>query len=292
LSLFTIASELRISRLPHIALEPMDEAVVHSEHPAADGSEAETLIEPVSTRVAGKRIDEDGLRNRRDGPGGNLRGTGRRVPGNFVTTTARRKLRHLPVRGTPRADAAFIPLFRPGLRDQMSRIVHGVLAGVAATFAMTAAMRRLHSNLPADQRYAVPPREIVHALADDGSATSGVRQDEDARSAWTMLAHFAYGGATGALFALQGNRAIATGAGYGVGVWAASYLGWIPAARILVPATRHPMERNLMMLAAHAVWGAVLAAGLREIEEAESDSSRHRGEALRDISPRKQPERT
>lgn len=171
----------------------------------------------------------------------------------------------------------------------MQRIIHGVLAGVAATAAMTAAMRRLHRHLPANERYAVPPREIVQALVESPGGSSDVQHDEDASSSWTMLAHFAYGGATGALFALQGNRAIITGAGYGIGVWAASYLGWIPAARILVPAIRHPMERNLMMLAAHAVWGAVLAAGLREIEEAERDAFRHRGKALRDIAPRKQP---
>lgn len=76
----------------------------------------------------------------------------------------------------------------------------------------------------------------------DGPAI--LKADEDDSSYWTMIAHFAYGGATGALFALQSHWAPLAGVGYGIGVWVASYLGWIPVARILVPATRHPMRRK------------------------------------------------
>lgn len=165
----------------------------------------------------------------------------------------------------------------------MSRIIYGAIAGVAASVAMTAAMRRLHRHLPVDEQYTVPPREIVAGLPDGRGGMTGPRQDEDATSSWTMLAHFAYGGLTGALFALQHDRAIITGVGYGLGVWAASYLGWIPAAHILTPATRHPSRRNAMMLAAHGVWGAVLAAGLREIEAAERTAFRRGGKALPDV---------
>jgi hypothetical protein len=51
LSLFTIASEPRISRLPYVSLEAKDEAVVRSEHPAVDGSEVAPDI--TRLRVAG-----------------------------------------------------------------------------------------------------------------------------------------------------------------------------------------------------------------------------------------------
>ncbi|HAE50229.1 MAG: hypothetical protein CMO30_07955 [Tistrella sp.] len=54
-------------------------------------------------------------------------------------------------------------------------------------------------------------------------------------------------------------------------MWAASYLGWIPAARILKPATRHPWRRNLLMIAAHLVWGASLAKGLEDLDRAEGE---------------------
>ncbi|MCA1636528.1 MAG: hypothetical protein LC802_23280 [Acidobacteria bacterium] len=43
-------------------------------------------------------------------------------------------------------------------------------------------------------------------------------------------------------------------------VWAGSYLGWLPAAGILRPATEHPPRRTALMIAAHVVWG--VAAGL------------------------------
>lgn len=165
----------------------------------------------------------------------------------------------------------------------MSRIIYGAIAGVAASVAMTAAMRRLHRQLPEDEQYALPPREIIQALPNSRSSSTGTRHDEDATRSWTMLAHFAYGGLTGILFALQRDRAIITGVAYGLGVWVASYLGWIPAARILTPATRHPGRRNALMLAAHGVWGAVLAAGLREIEAAERTAFRRGGKALRDV---------
>jgi hypothetical protein len=45
-----------------------------------------------------------------------------------------------------------------------------------------------------------------------------------------------------------------------VAVWAGSYLGWLPAAGILSPATEHPARRNALMIASHVVWGA--AAGV------------------------------
>lgn len=169
-----------------------------------------------------------------------------------------------------------------------SRIIYGALAGVAATVAMTAAMRRLHGHLPAAEQYAGPPREIVSGLDGSQGGPATLEADEDDSSYWTMIAHFAYGAATGALFALQSHRAPLAGVGYGIGVWVASYLGWIPAARILVSATRHPMRRNAMMLAAHVAWGAVLAAGLREIEEAERGVFRHQSKPLRDV-PSKAP---
>jgi len=47
---------------------------------------------------------------------------------------------------------------------------------------------------------------------------------------------------------------------FGLGVWAASYLAWLPALGILPPATEAPPRRNAVMIAAHIVWGA--AAGL------------------------------
>jgi hypothetical protein len=118
-------------------------------------------------------------------------------------------------------------------------------------------MRRLHSVLPDDERYPLPPREIV-------DRTVPAVDETKARSK-TLLAHFGFGGLTGALFALMpGFRG--GGVAYGIGVWTLSYLGWIPAARFLAPAHRHPLRRNLLMMAAHVIWGLTLAKSLKEME--------------------------
>lgn len=143
------------------------------------------------------------------------------------------------------------------------RIVLGAIAGFIATFPMTAVMRRLHRALPHRQRYPLPPREIAEDLPALGATPSSA----------TLLHHFLYGGATGALFAALFPRAgLASGAAYGIVVWAGSYLGWIPATGFLRRGTSHPLRRNGLMLAAHVVWGACLAGGRAELEKAERDS--------------------
>jgi hypothetical protein len=49
-------------------------------------------------------------------------------------------------------------------------------------------------------------------------------------------------------------------------VWAGSYFLGMPAAGVLAPAQRHPLRRNLLMIAARLVWGGTLALTVRELE--------------------------
>jgi uncharacterized membrane protein YagU involved in acid resistance len=142
-------------------------------------------------------------------------------------------------------------------------------------------MRALHRRLPSRQRYPLPPREIIQEVLSEAAEH---RITEAHRQTLTMAAHFGYGAATGALYAAarpRGNPGL--GALYGVLVWAASYLGWIPAMRILRPATQHPGRRNSLMIGCHLVWGATMAATLRELQRANSEISA--GEAARDAAP-------
>ena len=86
-----------------------------------------------------------------------------------------------------------------------------------------------------------------------------------------MAAHFIYGAVAGAMYPLLTRmRSPVAGAGYGVAVWIISYLGWLPIAHLLAPATRHPLKRNLLMVAVHVVWGATLSSGLKKIEQTET----------------------
>lgn len=131
----------------------------------------------------------------------------------------------------------------------------GALAGVAGTALMTAAMARLHRLLPSDERYPLPPREITERAL----RTLSTRGSEDDLSAASLIAHYAYGALTGALLAFGPRVSSIRGGLYGVLVWGASYFGWAPATGILKPAHHHPLRRNLLMIAAHVVWGAATA---------------------------------
>ncbi len=130
---------------------------------------------------------------------------------------------------------------------------------------MTAAMRRMHERLPEKERYPLTPREIIDSTADKVSVPLPNETAKDV----TTAAHFLYGAASGALLGAA-NIALGpvSGGVAGVTIWLGSYMGWIPGAGILKPATEHPGRRNALMIAAHVVWGVTTARAMREIAEA------------------------
>ena len=137
-------------------------------------------------------------------------------------------------------------------------LASGAAAGLVATVPMTAAMVAMHRRLPAHERFPLPPRRITLRAA--GKAGIRRHMDEPQRTAATLAAHFGYGAAGGMLlgsFTPRGPaKAAAAGAGFGLLVWAVSYLGLMPALDLHPPATRDTARRNLLMIAAHLVWGA------------------------------------
>ena len=166
--------------------------------------------------------------------------------------------------------------FKPRGRDQshsgfeasgpasMKALAQGALAGLAATASMTLAMELLWRRLPEDLRYPLPPREIIDQILPEGLQKE---LGETGTQLLSLAAHFGYGAAVGAIFPLlTSSRRPGAGAAYGVAIWGASYLGWIPAAGILRPASQHPARRNLLMIGAHLIWGAALSIALSEIE--------------------------
>jgi hypothetical protein len=150
----------------------------------------------------------------------------------------------------------------------MDRILLGALAGLAATVPMTLAMKLMHEQLPREEQYPLPPRQVMEGMAEK----TGVNEhlDEDEREAATWVSHFAYGAACGALYgALSGERVdshpVLAGVGFSVAVWAGSYLGWLPAAGLIAPATEHPTRRTALMIAAHVVWGATTGVAVERL---------------------------
>jgi hypothetical protein len=71
------------------------------------------------------------------------------------------------------------------------------------------------------------------------------------------------------LYAAIVPRSTATrGVAFALGVWAASYAGWIPALGLLPPPGRDNPRRAWTTATAHVVYGAVLGAGLARWDRA------------------------
>lgn len=159
----------------------------------------------------------------------------------------------------------------------MRRLLIGSLAGLAATVPMTAAMVWMHRRLPEDEQYPLPPRQVTMNVAEAAGVVEREELGEPEKRAATLVAHFAYGAGVGALYGPVASQLplppVVSGMAYGVAVWAGSYLGWLPAAGLLAPATEHPARRTALMIAAHLVWGAS-AGALVGLLEKEKKSSR------------------
>jgi uncharacterized membrane protein YagU involved in acid resistance len=136
----------------------------------------------------------------------------------------------------------------------------GALAGWLATAPMTLFMTATHKALPRQERYPLPPKRITMKVAQEVGLNAHLGERE--KNALTMLAHFDYGAAMGAVYSPLAERVpgspLVKGIGFGLLVWTVSYLGLLPAAGILKPATEHPPRRNALMIGAHIVWGASL----------------------------------
>lgn len=149
---------------------------------------------------------------------------------------------------------------------QLASVGTGFIAGILATIPMTVLMVVLHRFLKVQERYPLPPRVIMSRLLGGHLGIAATVEGVDATElqAMTLVSHFAYGGACGSLLAAIEHfvslpRAV-KGIVFGLVVWAASYMAWLPALGILPPATEQPPRRNAVMIASHIVWG--VAAGL------------------------------
>lgn len=142
----------------------------------------------------------------------------------------------------------------------MNSIIKGALAGLAATVPMTVAMKAMHQYLPPHEQYPLPPRLIMEKLTDDAGVSEYLNEQDEKQIA--LAAHFSYGAAMGTIYAPLAKRTslppVVSGMLFGMAVWGGSYLGLLPAAGILRPATEHPPKRTALMITAHLIWGVSL----------------------------------
>jgi uncharacterized membrane protein YagU involved in acid resistance len=142
----------------------------------------------------------------------------------------------------------------------MNKISCASLAGLTATAPMTGVMLAVERVLCPTAKPLVN-KQIVSNTA---KKVSIAPLNRPTRNLVAWISHFAYGAATGTAYGVlprptQPARGAIQGAVYGLAVWAAGYLGWLPAAGILPPATRQPARRNVSLILSHLVWGATTA---------------------------------
>ena len=143
-------------------------------------------------------------------------------------------------------------------------IACGAIAGAIGTFAMTVGMEIFYRLTPLRERQPLMPSEIVQrVMSAAGSERALGALDQRQHAALTLAAHLGYG-MTGGIaypFTMRGVPLppLTRGAIYGVGVYALSYLGWLPSLSILRSATTYTPQRALGLLAVHLVYGSVTA---------------------------------
>lgn len=136
----------------------------------------------------------------------------------------------------------------------------GGLGGLIATLPMSAWMLVVQRFLPRRHRGPLPPERITVRMVSGRGPLQ--RLPQPWRGLLTVGGHFGYGLACGVLYAPLAQQLpgapVLRGAGFGLLVWAASYLGWLPAAGILALPDKRSTSLHVLMASAHVIWGAVL----------------------------------
>lgn len=154
----------------------------------------------------------------------------------------------------------------PSATFSLRKILQGAAAGFIATAPMSLCMVIGWNLLPGREKYHLPPRLITQEITERVGLEG--QMSERGLVGLTIVSHFGYGAAFGALYAWLEERlrmpSAGKGAMAGLAVWMGSYLGWLPALGILSSAIRHPWRRNLLMIVAHLVWGGTLGEVVRK----------------------------
>ncbi|MEN3308350.1 MAG: putative rane protein [Micromonosporaceae bacterium] len=156
----------------------------------------------------------------------------------------------------------------------LKRTAIGAVAGAAATVPMTAWML---GGQALTRHGELAPKRLVRRSA--RRAGLRARRGGPGTALATTAAHLGFGAACGALYgAVVLRSSPARGAGFGIGVWAASYTGWIPALGLLPPPHRDHPGRALTMLTAHLIYGAGLGAATAAYDRSPAAGHAHGGD--------------
>jgi hypothetical protein len=167
-----------------------------------------------------------------------------------------------PAEATPRDAAEPSPPQPPIPHPWWRRALEGAVAGVAATAVMTgvriAADRvGIHEGRPAHST-------AVRRLR---AVTGRKPWGHEAERAAT-IAHYAFGAAAGAAYAVVAPRRArpAGGVAYSVAIWFVSYFRVLPWLRLMPPPARDATGRQIVLAVDHVVYGLVLDGTLAALE--------------------------
>jgi hypothetical protein len=141
-------------------------------------------------------------------------------------------------------------------RPAVQRIAIGAVAGLGATGVMQGLLTASAKLLPESK----PPMK-----ADPGKfMAEKAHVPEQLQKAAAKSLQMGYGMTSGMLYAAvrpRGGSILIDGTLLGVAVWAAGYLGWLPAADLMPPVTEHTAQQVTVPIVNHALFGiAVVAA--------------------------------
>lgn len=150
----------------------------------------------------------------------------------------------------------------PRISTALLALLRGTSAGLVGTLSMSAVMLAARRVRPVPQ---LPPETIARRATE--KVTGAPPTVVEGRVLGSM-AHLAFGAMAGALYGaghhvigLRGVLpSVISALGFANLVYLVSYQGWVPALRILPPATDDNRERVVTMVAAHWVFGATLGA--------------------------------
>jgi hypothetical protein len=140
--------------------------------------------------------------------------------------------------------------------DVKARALMGALGGFGSTFVLSG-LRRVLAGLGAV--YKPAPEQVVERAEELGLLE---RSSPGAKRALALVAHFAYGTASGSVFgALRTERGgpgteIVVGTTLGVLAWGAGWAGWLPIAGVHPAPWTQKTLRALLPVLDHAVFGA------------------------------------
>ena len=140
-------------------------------------------------------------------------------------------------------------------RGLLSRLALGAVAGAAGTMVMQGMMEASGKYLPESK----PPIK-----KDPGEFMVEKVPLPEAIRPWAAKSlHLGYGMTSGMIYgALRARRGspVFDGALLGIGVWAAGYLGWLPATDLMPPIHKHEPQQIAVPIVQHALFGVAVAA--------------------------------